>query len=252
MPFLPDLGLGRHQHGSREFIATIDHDTPFGLGFVPIEANYRYMILLHKKRLRARLLHMSFDYPIRLYRMSLVDYFVRALETQMHLERITNGLSVDQETELQCLVRQFQLSDEALGTSTSVLVAPSPDYTSLMTLYFPNETNEYGTSIKIVDMIDGVIPRDEYSDEMLMVDMSQITDDVQPTTVSPLNLFGVLAIEIVEDVQLVPALGLLIVVALDDDVFEGVTSPVVVESEHVDPPLSFDVLSDLFPILMMY
>ena len=158
------------------------------------------MILLHKKRLRARLLHMSFDYPIRLYRMSLVDYFVRALETQMHLERITNGLSVDQETELQCLVRQFQLSDEALGTSTSVLVAPSPDYTSLMTLYFPNETNEYGTSIKIVDMIDGVIPRDEYSDEMLMVDMSQITDDVQPTTVSPLNLFGVLAIEIVEDV----------------------------------------------------
>ncbi|RVW68580.1 Transposon Ty3-G Gag-Pol polyprotein [Vitis vinifera] len=196
-----------HVHGSREFIATIDHDTPFGLGFVPIEANYRYMILLHKKRLRARLLHMSFDYPIRLYRMSLVDYFVRALETQMHLERITNGLSVDQETELQCLVRQFQLSDEALGTSTSVLVAPSPDYTSLMTLYFPNETNEYGTSIKIVDMIDGVIPRDEYSDEMLM---------------------------------LVPALGLLIVVALDDDVFEGVTSPVVVESEHVDPPLSFD------------
>ena len=45
---------------------------------------------------------------------------------------------------------------------------------------------------------------------------------------------------------------MLIVVALDDDVFEGVTSPVVVESEHVDPPLSFDVLSDLFPILMMY
>ena len=29
----------------------------------------------------------------------------------------------------------------------------------------------------------------------------------------------------------------------DDDVFMGATSPVVVESEHVDTPLSFDVLS---------
>ena len=35
-------------------------------------------------------------------------------------------------------------------------------------------------------------------------------------------------------------------VALDDDVFEGVTSPVMVEFEHVDPPLSFDVLSRFF------
>ena len=46
----------------------------------------------------------------------------------------------------------------------------------------------------------------------------------------------------VEDVHLVLAPGLLTVVAHDDDVFEGVTSPVVVESEHVDPSLSFDVL----------
>ncbi|KAL6329424.1 hypothetical protein AAG906_018063 [Vitis piasezkii] len=63
-----------------------------------------------------------------------------------------------------------------------------------------DETDEYGTSVEIADTIDGAIPRDEYSDEMLMVDMSQITDDVQPTTTSPLDLFGVLAIEIVEDV----------------------------------------------------
>ena len=36
--------------------------------------------------------------------MSLVDYFIGALETQLHLERITSGLSVEQETELQCLL----------------------------------------------------------------------------------------------------------------------------------------------------
>ena len=45
-----------------------------------------------------------------------------------------------------------------------------------------------------------------------------------------------------EDVQLVLASGLLISITHDDDVFEGITSPVVVESKHVDPPLSFDVL----------
>ena len=46
----------------------------------------------------------------------------------------------------------------------------------------------------------------------------------------------------VEDVQLVSAPRLLAVVAHDNDVFEGVTSPIMVKSEHVDPPLSFDIL----------
>ena len=78
MSFLPGLGLGHCQHGSREFIATVDHDTSFGLDFAPTEADYRYMVLLHKERLRAHLFHMSFDYPIRPYRMNLADYFVRA------------------------------------------------------------------------------------------------------------------------------------------------------------------------------
>ena len=100
MSFLPGLGLRHYQHGSREFIATVDHDTPFGLGFFPTEADYRYMALLHKETIRARLLHMPFDYLIRPYRMILADYFVRAPEAQMHSKRITRGLSVDQETEL--------------------------------------------------------------------------------------------------------------------------------------------------------
>ena len=47
--------------------------------------------------------------------------------------RITSGLSVDQEVELQCLVHQLQLSDGASGTSSSVLVTPlSPNRTSLI------------------------------------------------------------------------------------------------------------------------
>ena len=107
MSFLPGLGLGRRQHGSEEFIAVVDHNTHFGLGFVPTEANYKYMVLLCKERLRVRLLHMLFVYPIHPYRMSLADYFVRAPEAQRHSERITRGLCVDQEIELQCLVHQL-------------------------------------------------------------------------------------------------------------------------------------------------
>ena len=107
---------------------------------------------------------------------------------------------------------------------------------------FPEEIDEYGTFIEIKNIIDEAILHDEYNDEMLMVDMSKITDDVQLKTASPLNLLGILAIEMVKDVQLVPAPGLLTVVAHDDDIFEGVISPAVVEFEHVDPLLSFDVL----------
>ena len=80
MSFLLGLGLGRRQHDSKEFITIVDHDTPFGLGFVPTEADYIYMALLRKERLRARLLHMPFDYLVHPYRMSLANYFVRALE----------------------------------------------------------------------------------------------------------------------------------------------------------------------------
>ena len=46
MSFLPGLGLGCRQHGFGDFIVTVDHDTPWGLGFVSIEANYRYMAFL--------------------------------------------------------------------------------------------------------------------------------------------------------------------------------------------------------------
>ena len=72
MSFLTGLGLGCRQHSSRQFIATVDHDTT--------EVDYRYMVFLCNERLRARLFHMPFDYPVHLCMMSLVDYFVRALE----------------------------------------------------------------------------------------------------------------------------------------------------------------------------
>ena len=37
---MPGLGLGRCQHGLREFITVLDHDPPFGLRFVPVEVDF--------------------------------------------------------------------------------------------------------------------------------------------------------------------------------------------------------------------
>ena len=53
MSYLPGMGFGRCQHEPSEFIAIPDHDVPFGLGFIPTEADYRYMARLRKEMMRA-------------------------------------------------------------------------------------------------------------------------------------------------------------------------------------------------------
>ncbi|KAL6313270.1 hypothetical protein AAG906_016108 [Vitis piasezkii] len=83
-----------------EFMAILDHDVPFGLGFIPIEADYRYMVRLRKERVRPQLTHTSFDYLILPYTTSLADYFVRASELQTYSEEIIGGLNTVQEAEL--------------------------------------------------------------------------------------------------------------------------------------------------------
>ena len=43
MSFLHGLGLERRQHGLIEFTLVMDHDSLFGLGYVPMVADFRYM-----------------------------------------------------------------------------------------------------------------------------------------------------------------------------------------------------------------
>ena len=43
------------------------------------------MAHLHRKRVRALLTCTPFDYPVRPYRMSLADYFVRGSEAHHHM-----------------------------------------------------------------------------------------------------------------------------------------------------------------------
>ncbi|RVX11222.1 hypothetical protein CK203_019783 [Vitis vinifera] len=151
--------------GTSEFIAAIDHDTTFGLGFIPTEADYCYMALLRKERVRARLSHTPFDYPIRPYRMSLADYFIRGSETRPRLEEIDSVVHIDRETDLQHLFHQLQLSDGAPDTSLPRRLLP-------------------------------LVPHDEYRDEMDMMTMSQITSIIQLQPVSAFDMFGVSTIEI--------------------------------------------------------
>ena len=40
MSYLPGMGLGQRQHGPNEFMAFLDHDVPFGLGFIPTKVDY--------------------------------------------------------------------------------------------------------------------------------------------------------------------------------------------------------------------
>ena len=97
----------------------------------------------------------------------------------MHSDEIIREFDTVQEVKLQRLVRQPQLSDGASGTSGSALAAPSSlDRMSFMMLYFPDEIDERETFVKIRDIVDGVVLRDEYIDEMLAMSMSQIEEIV--------------------------------------------------------------------------
>ena len=97
-----------------------------------------------------------------------------------------------------------------------------------------------GMIVDPTEMIDGVVPRDEYRDEMDMMIVSQITSIVQLQPVSPFDMFGVSTIEVFKGTQtiLVPKL-------LEDDssLFEDIVSHVEGASNLVDPSLSFNVLS---------
>ena len=173
MSYLPGMGLERRQHGPSKFMIFPDHDVPFGLGFIPIEADYCYMVRLRKEEVRARLTHTHFYYPVCPYTMSLADYFVRASEPHAPFDGIIGGLSTTQEAELQRLVQQLQLSDGAPGPLTFALIASSsPNCMSLMTLCFPDEIDERGTFANIGDIVDEAVPRDEYVDEMLPMSLS--------------------------------------------------------------------------------
>ncbi|RVW19308.1 hypothetical protein CK203_093810 [Vitis vinifera] len=155
----------RDLHKPMKFVATVHHDTPFGLGFVPIEANYR---------------------------MSLADYYIRGSEVHPHMGDFSDVTNIEGVDELQHQFHHLQLGDETFDALVSVMIAPSsPDRASFLSLCFPDETTNYG-----------------------------IAKMVQHEPASSFNLFGVSAIEIVEEIQTVLAPELIEDVTVGDDEFE--------------------------------
>ena len=77
----------------------MSHDTPFGLGYTLTNADNRYMAYIHKQRLRAQLLHIPFDHPLRLYTIAMTYYFVKASEMPLTLEGIIGGFDSDKKIE---------------------------------------------------------------------------------------------------------------------------------------------------------
>ncbi|RVW91025.1 hypothetical protein CK203_044156 [Vitis vinifera] len=76
-----------------------------------------------------------------------------------------------------------------------------------------------------MDMINGVVPHDEYRDEMDMLGISQFLDAVQHEPFSPLEFFGVFVFEIVEEYQIVPTpelplLLFLLLIFMDLSIYE--------------------------------
>ena len=108
-----------------EFVTTVDYDTPFGFGFVPTKADYRYMARLHQEKVRAYLTCTLFDYPINPYKMSLADYFIKGLEIHPHMGDFSIIIDIEGVDELQRQFCHLQLGDETFGVLVSMMIAHS-------------------------------------------------------------------------------------------------------------------------------
>ncbi|RVW58302.1 hypothetical protein CK203_114605 [Vitis vinifera] len=99
--------------------------------------------ILFQDRVRARLSGISFDYPVCPYTFSLVDYFVRGSDIQLHVEEI--GVEDSTMDELQHMLHHMQMGAETLGVLAFVTITPpSLDRANLFSLCFSYETTDYG------------------------------------------------------------------------------------------------------------
>ena len=192
MSYMPSMGLGRRQHGRSKFITVLDHDPPFGLGFVLVEAYFLCMAQLRQEKVRSRLHHIPFDYPVRPYCLRSIDYFLRALESLLHHDGSIYKPTNIQHVEPYQLFSQLQLRSGAPDTFTTFIAPPSPRQSSVLTMCFPDEIADYGG-------IDGVMSFDDYVEEILQMVINQ------PDPNSALSDFCVLTLRDDEDAPPAPA-----------------------------------------------
>ncbi|RVW21452.1 hypothetical protein CK203_110476 [Vitis vinifera] len=155
MSYLPGIGLGRRQQGSHEFTFAVDHDTPYGLGYIPIEADARYMARLRRDRVRARMTGIPFDYPLRPYTFQLANYFIRGSEHTPHTEGTVRIPEIVEIQDIQQALGQMHLDTETTETPGAMIVAPpSPDRASVFSMCFPEEVPDYDLPMDLGDGTD--------------------------------------------------------------------------------------------------
>ncbi|RVX11331.1 hypothetical protein CK203_019617 [Vitis vinifera] len=156
------IGSGLFHFPSSEVMSFDQHSSTVVLDMMR-EANYRYMARLHRERVRARLTYTPFDYPVRPYRMSLVDYFVRGSE----------------------------LGDETSGAPVSVMIAPSSQIEPTSYLFVPHD--EYRDEMDMISM--------SQIAEMVQPELASSFDMFEGVTIEVAEeIQTVLAPELMEDV----------------------------------------------------
>ena len=81
--------------------------------------------------------------------------------------------NIEEMDELQHQFHHLQLGDETSSAPILVIIAPSSlDQASFLLLCFPEKTTDCRVNVESTGVIDGVVPRDEYRDEMDMTSMS--------------------------------------------------------------------------------
>ncbi|RVW62716.1 hypothetical protein CK203_060348 [Vitis vinifera] len=94
MSYLPGMGLGHRQQGPHEFTFAVDHDTPYGLGYIPTKADARYMARLRRDR--------------------LADYFIKGSE---HTPRTEGTVRIPETVEIQDIQQALGQMHLDIGTT---------------------------------------------------------------------------------------------------------------------------------------
>ena len=157
MSYMPGLGLGRRQQGSREFTFAVDHDIPYELGYTPIEDDARHMARLRRDRVIARLSGVPFNYPLPPYSFQLANYFIRGLEHAPRTGDTDHALETDRIQGIQQALGQMCLSSETIEAPGAMTIAPpSPGRARVFSMCFLEEVPDYNLPMDLGDDTNGV------------------------------------------------------------------------------------------------
>ena len=218
---------------------------------------------------------VPFDYPLRPYTFQLADYFTRGSEHAPHTEGVDHVSKMDENRGIQQALRQMCLSSKTTEPPEAMIVAPpSLDRASVFSMCFPEEVPDYDLLMDLGDGLGEVILSDTYMAAMDMIGTGSILNTAPRGPHSAFDMFGVSMIN-TDNVTLYEActnaMDMIVTSYILDassprprsafDVFgismlefdgDGLVATNITHdtvsvkraSDSVDPPLSFDTMSE--------